>query len=110
MLYVEACSIKKGETMNENEKLLIEINQRSKSNTKRLDEHDEQIKELSNVYVALTKVDDKVTNVEKDVSEMKEDLKDIKEKPTKNWDKIITTITGTVVGAVAGGIIGLIIK
>ena len=38
---------------------IIEIEQRSKSNTKRLDEHDSQLKELSNVYVALTKVDDK---------------------------------------------------
>ena len=53
---------------------IIETEQRSKSNTKRLDEHDEQIKELSNVYVALTKVDDKVTNVENDVGEIKKDL------------------------------------
>ncbi len=67
---------------------LVEVEQRSKSNMKRLDEHDEQIKELSNVYVALTKVDDKVSNVENDVSEMKKDLKDIKEKPSKNWDNL----------------------
>ena len=67
---------------------LVEVEQRSKSNMKRLDEHDEQIKELSNVYVALTKVDDKVSNVENDVSEIKQDLKDIKEKPGKNWDNL----------------------
>ena len=67
---------------------LVEVEQRSKSNMKRLDEHDEQIKELSNVYVALTKVDDKVSNVENDVSEIKKDLKDIKEKPLKNWDNL----------------------
>ena len=89
---------------------LKEVEDRSKSNTKRLDEHDEQIKELSNVYIALTKVDGKVTNVEKDVIEMKSDLKDIKDKPAKNWDKIISTIIGTVVGAIAGGFISLIIK
>lgn len=71
---------------------LIETEQRSKSNTKRIDEHDEQIKELSNVYIALTKVDDKVTNVENDVSEIKEDLKEIKEKPAKNWDNLIKII------------------
>lgn len=89
---------------------LITTEDRSKSNTKRLDEHDEQIKELSNVYIALTKVDDKVTNVENDVSEIKSDLKDIKEKPAQNWDKIVTTIIGTIVGALAGGFIGLILK
>ena len=67
---------------------LVENEQRSKSNMKRLDEHDAKIEELSNVYVALTKVDDKVSNVENDVSEIKKDLKDIKEKPTKNWDNL----------------------
>ena len=89
---------------------LQEIDDRSKSNTKRLDEHDEQLKELSNVYIALTKVDGKVTNVEKDVIEMKSDLKDIKDKPSKNWDKVVTTIIGTVVGALVGALIGLILK
>ena len=89
---------------------LITTEDRAKSNTKRLDEHDEQIKELSNVYIALTKVDDKVSNVENDVSEIKNDLKDIKEKPAKNWDKIISTMIGTIVGALAGGLIGLILK
>lgn len=74
---------------------LQETEDRSKSNTKRLDEHDAKFKEvdtkleeLSNVYVALTKVDDKVSNVENDVSEIKKDLKDIKEKPSRNWDNL----------------------
>jgi uncharacterized protein YcfJ len=89
---------------------LIEFKERCKSNTKRLDEHDEQIKELSNVYIALTKVDDKVTNVENNVSEIKLDLKEIKEKPVKNWDKVVTTIIGTIVGALVGAVIGLILK
>lgn len=89
---------------------LIEFKERCKSNSKRLDEHDEQIKELRNVYVALTKVDDKVTNVEKDIVEMKCDLKDIKDKPAKNWDKVITTVIGTIVGAIAGAVLSLVLK
>ena len=89
---------------------LVKVEQSDKSAHHRIDEHDEQIKELSNVYVALTKVDDKVTNVEKDVSEIKGDLKEIKEKPSKNWDKVVTTIIGTIVGALVGAIIGLILK
>ena len=58
---------------------LVQVEDRAKSNTKRLDEHDEQIKELNNVYLALTKVDDKVTNVENDVSEIKSEIKKGKE-------------------------------
>lgn len=84
---------------------LEQVNQRSKSNTKRIDEHDKKIDELSNVYVALTKVDDKVTNVENDVSEMKADLKDIKDKPSKRLDQII----GYILSALIGGIIGFML-
>lgn len=65
---------------------------------------------MNNVYVALTKVDDKVTNVEKDVTEIKGDLKDIKDKPSKKWDKVITTLITVTVSVVAGGLLGLIIK
>jgi len=81
---------------------LVEVEQRSKSNTKRLDEHEEQIKELSNVYVALTKVDDKVSNVENDVSEMKKDLKDIKEKPIKEYENTRHDIKKQIISFVLG--------
>lgn len=89
---------------------LAKVEQSEKSAHHRLDEHETKINELSNVYVALTKVDDKVTNVEKDVVEMKGDLKEIKEKPVKNWDKVVSTIIGTVAGALVGAVIGLVLK
>lgn len=89
--------------MNKDEiKKLEQINQRSKSNTKRLDEHDKKIDELNNVYVALTKVDSKVDKVTEDVSEMKTDLKEIKDKPSKRIDQIV----GYLLSAIIGGIIG----
>ncbi len=85
------------------DKYIVQIQQnedRSKSNTKRLDEHDKQLKELSNVYVALTKVDDKVTNVESDVSEIKNDLKEIKDKPNKQMNQIWSWVVGGLIGAI----------
>ena len=96
--------------METHEKELIEFKERCKSNTRRLDEHDKQIKELSNVYIALTKVDNKVTNVEKDVSEMKTDLKEIKDKPSKRWEKIVLSTIGALVSGGIGVLIGLIVK
>ena len=96
--------------METHEKELIEVRESSKSNTKRIDEHDRQIKELSNVYIALTKVDNKVTNVEKDVSEMKTDLKEIKDKPSKRWEKIVLSAIGALVSGGIGVLIGLVVK
>jgi seryl-tRNA synthetase len=79
---------------------ILETEQRSKSNTHRIDEHDEQIKELSNVYVALTKTNDKVDKIESDVTEMKGDLKEIKEKPSKKMDQMWGYIVGGLIGAI----------
>lgn len=85
---------------------LTKVEQSEKSAHHRLDEHENKINELSNVYVALTKVDDKVTAVEKDVSEMKFDIKDIKEKPVKNYEKLIWLIVSSIVTAVLGFLLG----
>lgn len=71
---------------------LVKVEEGEKSAHHRLDEHETKINDLSNVYVALTKVDDKVTSVEKDVSEMKSDIKDIKDKPAKRWDTIVLAL------------------
>lgn len=85
-------------------KLLTEIDQRSKSNTKRLDEHDDRINKLSDVYIALTKVSDKVNVIDTDVKEIKTDLEDIKEKPKKRYEQIL----GYILSALVGGIIMIV--
>lgn len=58
---------------------IAEIEQRSKSNTKRLDEYDGQIKELQNTYTIMEKMDYRMGNVENNVSEIKEDIQKSKE-------------------------------
>lgn len=83
-------------------KLITEIDQRSKSNTKRLDEHDKKIEELSDVYIALTKVNDKVDIIDSDMKEVKSDIQEIKDKPAKRYETIITYIITTIIAAILG--------
>lgn len=85
-------------------KLITEIDQRSKSNTKRLDEHEDKISKLSEFYVALTKVNDKVDTIDSDVKEIKTDLQEIKDKPTKRYEQVV----GYILSALVGGIIAFI--
>lgn len=68
---------------------ITEIEQRSKSNTKRLDEYDGQIKELQNTYTIMEKMDYRMGNVENNVSEIKEDIQKSKEQKGMKWDKLI---------------------
>ena len=81
-------------------KLITEINERSKSNEKRLDEHDTKIAKLTDVYIALTKVSDKVNIIDDDVKEIKTDLQDIKEKPTKRYEQVVGYILSALVGII----------
>lgn len=68
---------------------IAETEQRSKSNTKRLDEYDGQIKELQNTYSIMEKMDYRMGNVENNVSEIKEDIQKSKEQKGMKWDKLI---------------------
>lgn len=83
---------------------IIEIDSRSKSNTKRIDKIEKRVDDLSDVYVALTKVNAKVDNINDDVKEIKKDMKDIKDKPGKQMDQIV----GYILSAIIGGIISFI--
>ena len=75
---------------------LIEFKERCKSNTKRIDE----------LTIAVREMATEMKHLREEQANMNDRLKIIEDKPSKNWEKIITTIIGTVVGA----IIGLILK
>lgn len=68
---------------------LQETEDRSKSNTKRLDEHDKDIKELKNTYKIMEKMDYRMGNVEDNVTEIKEEIQKGKEQKGMKWDKLI---------------------
>lgn len=92
--------------MDKNEtKWITEIEQRSKQNEKRLNTHEKKINELSDVYIALTKVNDKVDTIDSDVKVIKQDISDIKSKPAKRYEQII----GYVLSALIGGLIGFVL-
>lgn len=85
--------------MNKEEiKQLEEINQRSKSNEKRINDHDAKIDKLENVYIALTKVDGRVEKVESDVGEIKKMITSHNPDKSKalKWDKLIDYMFYTV--------------
>ena len=55
------------------------LEERAKSNTKRLDEHNTVIENLKNTYKIMEKMDYRMSNVENNVSEIKEDIQKGKE-------------------------------
>lgn len=92
---------------------LVEVEQRSKSNMKRLDEHDKDIDELKKTYSIMEKMDYRMSNVEKgldsinakldkhDVEIQEEINKDSKIK-SKKWDKLIDYLFYFFIAAILG--------
>ena len=86
----------------EHEKRLTEVESRSKSNTKRIDEMEKRQDNLDDLVSTVKVLADREKRVEDDVKEIKLSVNEIKEKPTKRLDGIIDKIIFTIVGGVVG--------
>ena len=68
---------------------LTEVAERSKSNTKRLDEHERRLDELEKTYSVMQKMDYKISCLDKTVNEISTKLDKRLEDKGKKWDKLI---------------------
>jgi predicted nucleic acid-binding Zn-ribbon protein len=73
----------------EHERRLTEVESRSKSNTKLLDDMEKRQDDLDKLVATVEVLAVKESNVESDVKEIKNDVKSIKDKPGKRWDAIV---------------------
>ncbi len=86
---------------------LVQVEDRAKSNTKRLDDHDNEIEELKKTYAIMEKMNYRMENVEKSVISINDKLdkheeeinKTDKEK-SKKWDKLIDYIFYSVIAVI----------
>ena len=89
----------------EHEKRLTEVESRSKSNTKRLDDMEKRQDNLDDLVSTVKVLADREARMEDDVCEIKADVKDMKEKPGKRWDGLIDKI----ILSAAAGIVGFLL-
>lgn len=76
--------------MDKNEtKWITEIEQRSKSNSKRLDDMERSVDELKKTYSIMEKMDLRVSNIETSVKTINTKLDSQNEKKSLKWDKLI---------------------
>ena len=85
-----------------NEHRLTEVEERSKSNTKRINDLEKRQNDLDDLVGSVKVLADREERVESDVKEIKIDVKNLTAKPGQMWEKLITTILGVVVGAIVG--------
>lgn len=92
----------------EHEKRLTEVEERSKSNTHRLDELEKRQDNLDDLVSTVKVLAVREENVESDVKEIKSDVKSLTSKSGQRWDNMIDKIIVTVIAAIAGFILAKI--
>ena len=85
-----------------NEHRLTEVEARSKSNTRRLDNLEKRQDDLEHLVGTVKVLADREARVESDVQEIKTDVKSLKDKPGKKWDALWDKVLWAVVAAVLG--------
>ena len=86
----------------EHEHRLTEVEERSKSNTHRIDKIEKKQEDLSELVGTVRVLAEREETVESDVKEIKKDVKDLTNKPAKRWDNLTNQIISIIVAAVAG--------
>ena len=76
------------------------VEDRSRSNTKRLDEVEKRQDNLDELVSTVRVLAVREENVESDVKEIKTDVKSLKDVPSKRWNAIVEKALLVIVGAV----------
>jgi predicted nuclease with TOPRIM domain len=87
---------------------LTENEERSKSNTHRIDKLEKQQGEFVELVSSVKVLAEREQNVENDVKEIKSDVKSLTSKPGKRWDSLVDKVIVTVAAAVVGFILAKI--
>lgn len=88
---------------------LAEIEQRCKSNTKRLDKMDKEIEEMHELMQTVASLATEIKYMREEFNDGLGRLTRLEQKPVENYNKImmyiITTVIGIIVGAMVKGVI-----
>lgn len=92
----------------EHEKRLTEVEERSKSNTHRIDEIEKRQDNLDELVGTVKVLAIREENVENDVKEIKSDVKTLTNKPAQRWDGLVSNMIQFLAAAVIGFILAKI--
>lgn len=96
------------ETEMDVEHRLTAVEDRAKSNTKRIDEVEKRQDNLDDLVSTVKVLANREENVESDVKEIKNDVKELTSKSAKRWDGFIDKVIWAVAAAAIGFILAQI--
>jgi len=82
-------------------KMLVEADQRSKSNTHRLDKLEEQWEVLNKLAVSVEKMGINLATMDKTIQKLDAKVEEQEQKPGRRWEALVEKVIFLFVGAVA---------
>lgn len=87
--------------MNEEQiRILTECDQRSRSNTHRLDKLEQNYEALNRLTVSVETMGVKLASLDRTMQKLDARMGEQEAKPGRRWDGLVTTLIGVIVGAV----------
>ena len=96
--------------MDDIERTVIELDQRSKSNTKRLDRLEKTTEAVQELATSVKLMAQSLDNMADEQKRQGERLEKLEQQPADRWNTIIKTMLTAVVSALAGGLAAMLIK
>lgn len=90
----------------DHERRLTEVEQRSKSNAKRLEDVEKRQDNLDNLVSSVAIIAKEQDHIKSDVTEIKTDVKALTEKPAKRWDDMVDKTVWAILAAVIAYYLG----
>lgn len=84
---------------------LAEVEQRSKSNTHRIDELAQEQKALNELATSVAMMTQEQKDIREDISEVKKDVKSLTNLPAKRWNDVIEKIVWLVLGGAVAALL-----
>lgn len=81
---------------------IVEIDQRSKSNTHRINDLEEDNRALHTLATSVEVLTTKQETIESNVQEIKTDVKALKAVPGSKWEALVKAVVTAIVGALVG--------
>lgn len=87
---------------------LVEVEQRAKSNTKRIDEHDEKLEDIHDLTYAVKELANETKLMREDVNNLNSRVANIESEPAKEYKDIKKNIRNQIITFIAGVILSAI--
>ena len=88
---------------------LVEVEQLSKSNTKRLDELSETAGAVKELATSVSVMANEMTHINKNQEQIAKDVADIKDKPARRWEQVVEKVIFGVICTALGALVSLAI-